>query len=340
MIRLATIGTSSITRTLSRDVAGVAGIQVTHVFSRDLERAAAFAAEIAELAPDAAAPQAAGDLDALLHSGDIDAVYIASPNSVHAEQVRAAIRAGVHILVEKPAVTTAAEWRELAAAARAAGVVMIEGIRTAYDPGLQAVRELLPQLGTVRRVSFRYESLSSRYDKVLAGERVNMFDPELAGGVLFDLGCYTAHPLIALFGLPREVRSSHVQVAVRDDSPGVDGAGVAIASYDDFDADLSYSKITTSSQFSEIRGERGTLVIDHIASPRVLTLQPAGGDEVVHELPIDGPQHALTGEVERFVALVGGGDAAAAEPDQLATEQTLRLLDAIRAGWGGGAVAL
>ncbi|GAB3402817.1 scyllo-inositol 2-dehydrogenase [Schumannella luteola] len=340
MIRLATIGTSQITRTLARDVAGVAGIRVTHVVSRDVARAQDFAAELAELAPAEAAPQSTGDLDALLRSGDIDAVYIASPNSVHAGQVRAAIRAGIHVLVEKPAVTTAAEWRELSAAARTAGVVLIEGIRTAYDPGLQAVRDLLPQLGAVRRVSFGYESVSSRYGKVLAGERINMFDPELAGGVLYDLGVYAAHPLIALFGLPLEVRGSKVQVAVRDDSPGVDGAGVAIASYDGFDADLSYSKISTSTRPSEIRGELGTLQIDHIASPRVLTLQPAGGDEIVHELPIDGPQHALTGEIERFVELVQGGDASAAEPDQLATEQTLRLMDAIRASWGAGAVAL
>ena len=149
--------------------------------ARGAERAAASAAEpgVAGSAP---------DLAGLYASDRIGAVYIASPNSAHRQQALEAIRAGKHVIVEKPAVTTATDWRELGAGAAAHGVVVLEAIRNEYDRGMAAVREALPELGAIRRVSLRSEQRSSRYDKVLAGEHVNMFDPAMAGGALFDLG--------------------------------------------------------------------------------------------------------------------------------------------------------
>ena len=100
MIRVATIGTSVITSALAAAVGRTEGIRIDVVTSRSAERAAASAAELG-------APGSAHDLAELYASDRIDAVYIASPNSVHAEQVRAALRAGRHVLVEKPAVLSA-----------------------------------------------------------------------------------------------------------------------------------------------------------------------------------------------------------------------------------------
>jgi predicted dehydrogenase len=314
MIRLATIGTSAITRRLIEAVGLTEGITVTAAYSRDAARGRAFADSVGVVG-------AFSDLAAML-SSDIDAVYIASPNTAHDEQALAAVRAGKHVLVEKPAVTSAAAWDRLCAEARDHGVVLLEAMRTEYDPGLDVIRELLGSLGTIRRVQLSYQKRSSRYDQVLAGERVNIFDPAMAGGALMDLGVYCIHALVSLFGEPDTVRAAWVTVA-----SGVDGAGSALCTYPGFVAEVMYSKITTSRLPSEIQGEQGTLLIDQIAAPSSLTVEMLDGTSTTRALP--AVPHVLVGEVERFVDLVEtSGDAT---HDQHLTAATLRVIDAIRA---------
>ncbi|HSN10633.1 MAG TPA: Gfo/Idh/MocA family oxidoreductase, partial [Propionibacteriaceae bacterium] len=261
------------------------------------------------------------DLDELLADPDVDAVYVASPNSVHTEQALAAVRAGKHVLVEKPAVTAATEWASLRAEARERGVVVLEAMRTEYDPGLEVVREVIGSLGTIRRVRLSYEKRSSRYDQVLAGERVNIFDPALAGGALFDLGVYCIHALVALFGEPERVQASSVTIA-----SGTDGAGTALCTYPGFVAEVCWSKITTSTLPSEVQGELGTLLIDSIASPSSLTVQRLDGTSTTRALP--PLRHTLYDEVARFVELVRGKDDATYDQDL--TAATLRVIDEIR----------
>jgi predicted dehydrogenase len=317
MLRFATVGTSWITTQFADAVSRVDGVEIVCATSRDAERAARFAATIG-------VPSSTGDLAGLLASGEVDALYVGTPNSLHAEPALAAIRAGKHVLVEKPATPDAAGFASLVAAAREAGVVLMEGMRTAYDPGTARVRELLGTLGPIRRVSLRYCQRSSRYDLVLAGERVNIFDPALAGGALNDLGVYCASALVDLFGEPERVLAAWVTIA-----GGADGAGAALAVYPGFVADLGWSKITASDVPSEVQGEAATLVIDHVPAPRRLVVRRLDGGEDVVE--VAAPAFALDGEVERFVQLCAGGDPA---PDQARTLATLRTLEAIRAAAG------
>lgn len=314
-VRVAVIGTSAISGSFSDAVAAADGIRVDAVFSRDPVRAA-------EAAERFGAAWSSASLDEVLGSPLIDAVYIASPNSVHAGQAAAAIAAGKHVLVEKPAVLASAQWRDLVEQSRAAGVVLLEAMRTAYDPGTALVRSLLPQLGDIRSVSFRYAKRSSRYDQVLAGERVNMFDPALGGGALADLGVYCLHAMVGFFGMPDRVAAAVVPL-----SSGVEGAGSIVASYPAMVAELGYSKISTTQLGSEIQGEDATLVVDLIASPRVVELIARDGTVSRHE--IAGDPHPLAGEVDRFVELIVTG--ADPSPDHLLTEQTLRLLEQVRA---------
>ncbi|SIT66770.1 Gfo/Idh/MocA family protein [Microbacterium sp. RU33B] len=312
-IRLATTGTSVITSTFADAVSQVDGIRIEAVSSRDGERAAAKAAECGA--------NWSGTYDDVLASPLVDAVYIASPNSAHHAQALRAIAAGKHVIVEKPAVTTEAEWAELVERARQADVVLLEAMRTEYDPGMDLVRSLLADLGRLRHASLRYEKQSSRYAKVLAGERVNMFDPALAGGALNDLGVYCLHAMVMLFGVPDGLAAASVGV-----SSGVDGAGTVLARYPGFVVDLSYSKISSSAIASEIQGEEGTLVIDDIAAPRSVELVGIDGSRVRHD--VEAPENPLVHEVRRFAELIAsGGDASA---DQRLTGQTLRLIEEVR----------
>lgn len=314
MIRFCTVGTSAITDRFVEAVDSVPGARIEAVHSRH-EASAVAGAERWGGTP------VWGGLATTLQSPDIDAVYIASPNAAHGEQVRIALDAGKHVLVEKPATPTSAEWDELVALAEDRGLVLIEAMRTAYDPGTAFVRSVLPQLGTLRTATLRFQKRSSRYDDVLAGERVNMFDPELAGGALNDLGVYCVRAMLELFGIPDSVEGVLVDVA-----SGVDGAGQLLALYPGLVVGLDFSKITTTSQPSEIQGEDATLTIDHISSPRSLHLVRRDGTE--ETLVLDEPGHTLDHEVERFVELVDDG--VDATLDQSATRDTLLLLERIR----------
>jgi predicted dehydrogenase len=173
----------------------------------------------------------------------------------------------------------------------------------------------------LRRASLRYCQRSSRYDQVLAGERVNIFDPALGGGALNDIGYYCVSAMVALFGEPERVRADWVRIP-----GGADGAGSALASYPGLVVDLGWSKITASSLASEIEGERGFLTIDRIHSPRVLRLTRLDGTSETHEVP--GPEFTLAYGIQRFVDLCAGGDAA---PDHARTLGALRVLESIRA---------
>lgn len=313
-IRLATTGTSVITSAFVDAVSKVDGIRLEAVYSRDAGRAAAKADELG-------ASWSSDSYDDVLASPLIDAVYVASPNSAHHEQALRAIAAGKHVIVEKPAVPTVAEWVELVEAARAADVVLLEAMRTEYDPGIELVRSLLPELGVLRTASLRYQKQSSRYALVLAGEQVNMFDPALAGGALNDLGVYCLHAMVTLFGVPDGVAAASVGVA-----SGVDGAGTVLAHYPGFIVDLSYSKISSTEIPSEVQGEAATLVIDDIAAPRTVEVVRPDGTRVLHEL--DKAPNSLVPEVARFVQLISsGGDAGI---DQRMTEETLRLVEEVR----------
>ncbi|SDQ28343.1 Gfo/Idh/MocA family protein [Microbacterium sp. cf332] len=315
MIRIATVGTSVITDAFIGAVSRTAGIEASAVSSRDESKARAYADRVG-------VARAYGGLDALLAADDIDAVYIGSPNSAHGGQVAAAIDAGKHVLVEKPAVASATEWDDLVARARRRGVVLIEAMRTAYDPGIAAVGERLDGLGVIRRASFHYAKRSSRYDAVLAGDVPNIFDPAMGGGALADLGVYGVHAAVLLFGEPARVAASSVPIVT-----GADGAGIAVLEYAGLVVDVGYSKITTSTRPSEIQGEEATLLIDHLASPRRVTRVASDGTETVwtSAAPVD----ALDGEVARFVEVVSGS--ATPDEDQERTAATLRTLEHIRA---------
>lgn len=307
-----------ITGRLLEAVAEADGITFVGAYSRDGARAAAYSS-------DHGAARSWSDLDALLADAAVDAVYVASPNSLHADHAQAALSAGKHVLLEKPATATSSAWNALTDLARARRVVLLEAMRSAYDPGMATVRSLLPRLGTLRRVSLSYAQRSSRYDQVLAGKRVNIFDPAMGGGALMDLGVYCVSAMVQLLGAPDEVVAAQVPLP-----SGVDGAGAALAVYPGLVADLAWSKITTSSAPCEIQGEMGSLVFDSVTAPRRIGLTLLDGS--TESIAVDAPEWNLVYEVERFVAGVNGADLAGDHRRTRITQEVLEALHEMSSG--------
>lgn len=290
MIRFATIGTNFITEWFLEAVGRCEGFTYAAAYSRKEETARAFAGKHG-------AKRWCTDLEELAAAGDVDAVYIASPNSLHCEQAILMMRHGKHVLCEKAVASNSQELERMLEEAGRNQVVLLEAMRPAFDPGLTAIRDNLPKLGTIRRVSFQYAKYSSRYDKFKAGIVENAFNPAFSNGALMDIGVYCVHPLVKLFGRPQQIHAEALLLP-----GGIDGAGTILAQYPGMMADVMYSKICDNRLPSQIQGENGTMLIRDIASPTDLKIHYHGGE--VEEIHVEKEGINMIYEVREWRRLI------------------------------------
>lgn len=153
--------------------------RVVAVASRSSERAADFAKKNG-------IQRSYGSYEQLIADAEVDIVYIAAPNIFHRPLALLAIAAGKHVLIEKPLGVDAAEAREIADAARAARVFAMEAMWTRFLPQTTVIAQLLSEgeLGEVAVVSADFGADFGD----LHGHPV--FDPDLGGGALRDIGIY------------------------------------------------------------------------------------------------------------------------------------------------------
>lgn len=266
------------------------------VCSRTRERAEAFAARhgIAHTFT---------SLEAMASSPLIDAVYIATPNSCHAQQSILCMSHGKHVLCEKPFAANAHEARQMIDTARRYGVTLMEAMVTTLNPNFAIVQSHLHELGTLRRYVASYCQYSSRYDNFKQGIIVNAFRPELANGAVMDIGVYTIYPMIALFGRPKQVEAQSLMLHT-----GVDGQGTVNCIYEGMHATLLYSKIANSHLPTEIEGEEGCLLLDEIHIPKAVRLIPrqttAQGHAVARDIGIVPTRSEYYYEVAEFINLI------------------------------------
>ena len=133
------------------------------------------------------------DYERCLQSGDVDAVYIALPNSLHREYAERAARCGMHVLVEKPMAVTATECRSMIATARKHRVKLMVAYRLHFEAGtLRAVK--LARAGTLGDLKL----FASVFTMQARGGNIRL-DAELGGGPLYDIGIYCINAARMLF---------------------------------------------------------------------------------------------------------------------------------------------
>ncbi|MGF1687387.1 Gfo/Idh/MocA family oxidoreductase [Photobacterium japonica] len=290
MIRLGIIGTNWITDQFIRAALATGQYSLNAVYSRTMETAQQFAQKYH-------VTHCFDSLDAMAASGEVDAVYIASPNSLHAVQARVFLNHQIHVIGEKPLASNLAEVEDLIVLAQQQGVVLFEAMKTPYTPNFDVIKQSLPKLGRLRKVSFSYCQYSSRYAKYLQGENPNTFNPAFSNGSLMDIGIYPLSAAISLFGEPNSMTAQ----GVRLDS-GVDAHGTLVLHYRDFDVTISHSKVSDGYIPSEIQGEQGTLLIDFISECHGVHLHRRGEPAV--NLTVEQDENAMVYEAAEFACLV------------------------------------
>jgi predicted dehydrogenase len=233
----------------------------------------------------------------MANSDVIDAVYIASPNSLHFPQTKLFLSHKKHVICEKPFASNIAEAEEAIALARENQVVLFEAFKTASLPNFLQLQQSLGKVGKMRKAFINYCQYSSRYQRYLDGENPNTFNPAFSNGSIMDIGFYCLASAVALWGEPQSVKAT----ATLLDS-GVDAHGVAVLDYGDFSVTLQHSKVSDSVLPSEIQGEEGSLVIEKISECQKVSFVPRGAKPQ----DLTQPQHINTMlyEAERFARLV------------------------------------
>lgn len=342
-IRFASIGTSHIAEVFL-DAASQLPDDVEYVgcYSRTLEKAEEFGrANGARLFFD--------DLDELGACDEIDAVYVASPNTLHHDQAIRLLRAGKHVLLEKPLCPTLEQGREVFEAARESGVRVMEAMRSIHDPGFRVIRETMPKIGTVRSSTIRYAKFSGRWELLQSGQTPSCFDPRRAGGSLLDLGIYVVEVAMGLFGAPKTVQATGVLVDVPGIDPSlpyhrIDVSGEALLGYGDKVVNLSWGKTSDNHIPSQIQGEKGTILITTESDPRKVSLvvpKPitgawGTGEGVEHPLEVEDVPNNIKSELVDFVAGIRGQEPAvmSIEEAERVSLDSLAVMDEIRSQIG------
>lgn len=262
-------------------------------------------------------------LEEMVGDPNIDAIYIASPNSCHAQQTITALEAGKHVLVEKAFASNSREAQAMVAAAKSSGKLLMEAIKTIPTPNFKAAKEALSRVGKVRRYFSSYCQYSSRYDAFKRGEILNAFKPELSNGALVDIGVYTIYPMVALFGMPKSFSASAQMLHT-----GVDGQGTVTFHYDGMDATIIYSKIADSSLATEIQGEDGTITLNRINTIDSVTFTPRSAEPEELTCPHIGDDYYY--EIEEFIDTIERGECQSKVNTLARSLEVVELLTAIR----------
>jgi predicted dehydrogenase len=266
--------------------------RVVAIAARDLDRAREFAALHA-------IARVHESYTALINDPDVDVVYNPLPNSLHCEWTILALRAGKHVLCEKPIASNAAEAERMAQVSRETGRMLAEAFHYRYHPLAARVRDIVGE-GTLGRLTY----LEGNFTVPITQPNIR-FDWNLAGGATMDLGCYPLHMLREFSGLQPSVLSAkatagpkNIDVTMEVDLEMSSRVPARMNCSMAADARINASFIA--------RGERGELSVLNPVAPQIgnqLTIKTSAGEK---QETIAGDA-TYTYQLRAFVAAIRGG---------------------------------
>ncbi|SOD59563.1 NDP-hexose-3-ketoreductase [Streptomyces zhaozhouensis] len=291
--------------------------EVVAVASRDPGKAARFAERFG--------CDAVTGYERLLDRPDVEAVYLPLPTGLHAEWCERALRAGKHVLAEKPLATTAEEAGHLARLAGERGLVLRENRMFAHHTQHETVAKLLAD-GTLGEL--RVFSSTMAFPPLPATDV--RYRPELGGGALLDAGYYPIQAALLLVPGELEVLGAALH---RDPASGVDVRGsVLLGTSDGVTAQLTFGFEHSYRSSYELWGSQGRLTLERAFTP------PQDWRPVLHMRWQDRAEDLTLSPCHQFLAAIDAFAAAVRVPDPQQEREHLRtavrgaeLVDAVRA---------
>jgi predicted dehydrogenase len=256
-----------------------------------------------------------GSYASLAADPDVDVIYVATPHPMHRDNAILALRAGKHVLVEKPFTMNAAEAREIAAVARERGLFAMEAMWTRFLPDVAVIRDWLARgvLGDIVTVIADH----GQWFAEDAGFR--LFAPELGGGALLDLGVYPVSFASMVLGRPRRIVSMSDQAFT-----GVDAQTSMLFGYDSgAQAVLTCTLRAKSPTRAAIVGRDARIEVDgDFYAPVAVTLVPRNGDPVRVEPAREG--RGLYHQADEVAARLAAGEV---ESPLMPLDETISIME-------------
>jgi predicted dehydrogenase len=238
---------------IHRPLSGIGEARIVAIASRGGNRAA-------EAAERFGIPRSYGSYAELVADPEVEAVYIPLPNSLHAEWATAALKAGKHVLCEKPLAMDASQARAVAAVAKEKGLLLMEAFMYRFHPQWARAREIVAsgELGRLRAIQSWFT-----YNNADPSNIRNK--PETGGGAVYDIGCYAVSSARFLAQASRDSKAEPERVlfvADRDPDFGTDALGTGILDFgSSLRATFHIGTRTFPVQRVEAVGERGALAV-------------------------------------------------------------------------------
>jgi len=296
-----------------RPARAVPGLEVVGVAARDADRGQRFAARHR-------LERVYRDYEELLDDPSIDAVYNPLPNSLHAPWTIRALRAGKHVLCEKPLASNALQAEAMERAANETGRVLSEGFAYRYHPLAARMLGIVQsgELGTVRHVEAELRVL-------LLGSKDIRFRFDLGGGATMDVGCYPISLIRFLAASEPAIASASPKML----SPQVDSQMTAQLSFTDGRTGTMVCDFKSHAVFrsvARVRGDRADLTVVNPFHPHLmnwLVVRSRSGTRWEH---VRG-ENAYVLQLQAFVrAIQQGAASTTATADGVAN---MRVIDAV-----------
>ncbi|WP_017568961.1 Gfo/Idh/MocA family protein [Nocardiopsis halotolerans] len=314
VLRWGVIGTGGIAHSFVEALGATPAGRITAVGSRTPERAE-------EFGKDWDIPECHGSYEDLAQSPNVDAVYVATPHPWHHPNTLTCLRAGKHVLVEKPMAMNALQVSQMVEAARGSDRFLMEAMWTRYLPASRLVRDLVQDgaIGEVHWVSAEF-GINAPYDP-----DHRLFNADLGGGAQLDLGVYplalASHYLgeLTVVGATRQLSpdrmvDTHTTVLVRGENGGT--------------GSLACSSRTTMPNRAVLAGTKGWLEIPYFWMATDVVLHRDGHEPEKFHRPFRANGYEY--EAEEVARRVAAGERESPDMPWAESLRLARLTDQIR----------
>lgn len=240
------VSTGRIALQFASDLPHVENANLYGVAARSIDKAESFAQQLG-------VAKTYNSYQAMFDDPKIDVVYIGTPHTLHFEQTVAALKAGKHVLCEKPITTSSEQSQKLASLAKDKGLVLMEAMWTYFLPAILEVKKWVDEgrIGKVLHLKAEF-GYPIKYDP-----SIREYDAELAGGCLLDMGIYP----IAMAGLFLGYDDVDWQVDAHLAPNGVDDDVIYHAKFGEAKASLHSSFRCKLMNYLEVIGDKGTISV-------------------------------------------------------------------------------
>lgn len=315
-IKFGILAVGNIANSMAKAVQDLEEVECHAVASRNYEKAKDFADKWGF-------EKAYGSYEELVRDPEVELIYVASPHSHHYPHAKLCLEHNKHVLLEKAFTVNSVQAEELITMAKERGRLLAEAFWPRYMPTREILDDLIERgtIGEVQAVTAEFGAPLSHIER--------MWNPELAGGALLDLGVYSINFALQIFkSRVKQIRSDAVMSEL-----GVDRMnGITLAFEDDKIAVLHSNMMACMRNRGVVYGDKGYIELYELNNPRTIRVFNEK-KELTASYPAPEQVNGYEYEVLSCVKAIKAGQVECAEMPHSETLRLMNILDEVRRQW-------